>query len=104
MIGQWIDGLTDEQKDRIVRATEWRPHKLGSPGEPRCLTGHAFDITITDVARGHPDAGESLAIGVSFDDLVHRFGIDRIVRACKLRAAATTASEVERAEGAVVTP
>ena len=77
-MGRYIASLTDEQKDRLVTATEWQPVKAGYPGGPRCMVAHA--------QGGVPMSriGEAMA----FDDAVARFGLPRVVRAIKLRAGA----------------
>ena len=98
MIGLWIDGLTDEQRDRIVSAQGWITGRVGRPSEgTHCLIGHAHHDVILqgDTAwkmwvRIRPILGD---VGTQFDDLCRRFGKDRVVRAIKLRASAATSAD-----------
>lgn len=82
MLGRYIDGLTEEQKDKVIQAQEWRTGSMGVAQGPRCLMGHAKGI-YEDV-QGDPFYG--IRLGVTFDSACRRFGQQRIVRACKLRA------------------
>lgn len=88
-VGRWIDERTDIERDRIIEAQGWVAGYLEYQGQ-RCLVGHVCgtpgwrDIDFRDIA----------VTATRFDQLVLRFGLDRIVRACKLRAA----------RGGIVTP
>lgn len=87
MIGKWIDGLTDVQKDRIIEGQGWCPQII-EMGHSRCLVGHAIGgLAAWREIVNTGDHRSFAGIGTHFDDLVVRFGLDRIVRACKLRAA-----------------
>jgi hypothetical protein len=87
MIGKWIDGLTDEQRDRIIEATEWREccgYMLND--QPVCVLSHAYDVQeFVHICTRIPH--ELYPVGDRFDRLCIRRGLDRIVRACKMRAA-----------------
>ena len=102
MIGKWIDGLSDEQRDRIVSATEWgfsrvpmgHPDSFDSATGKWCLMAHAEGRSngwMRDEKTGMADPAHR------FDELCERFGLARIVRAIKARAAATTTAEVAAA-------
>lgn len=83
-LGRWIDGLSDEQKDRVVRTQSWFWQFHDNPGYHRgkyCIAGAAFDLDDTYLARRRHKAA-----AVQYDRLCRRFPGDRIVRACKQRA------------------
>ncbi len=81
-MGQYIDGLTDEQRDRLVEAQGWNS---GTPEDGnRCLVAHAQDVDKVD--HGEFGGYTEGAPPFIFDTAVDRFGIDRVVRAIKLRA------------------
>lgn len=88
MIGKWIDRLDAEQKDRIITGQGWCVHSI-QLYEDRCLVGHAIGgLPAWRNLGGDIGARLPLAtVGRRFDGLCDRFGMDRIVRACKLRAA-----------------
>ena len=113
MVGLYIDALSDEQRDRIVEAKGWT-WDFTDQEDPscRCLVGHAEDYRLrngfscevaTDPATSvHKD--ETNYAGTPIYNIVprlfRRFGKDRIVAACKARAAkgnAPTVTEI-RAE------
>jgi hypothetical protein len=93
LLGRYIDGLTDEQRDRIVEAQAW-----GAGGGGLALVnnvawpnadGLVFGCLVEYAHGGNRAAQQSgafLTIGPRFDVTVHRFGLDRVVRAVKLRA------------------
>jgi hypothetical protein len=91
MIGKWIDGLTDEQRDRIIEGHEWTAGSMSGYGASRCLVGHAFDYRrnggFQDVVAAQASGQHGIGVAFRFDALVARFGLNRIVRACKMRAA-----------------
>ena len=105
MIGKWIDGLTDVQRDRIIEGQGWCNVTFYDGDGALCLIGHAFAIRAD--CDYHPRLGRYMRAvnrhGVDafvpdrFDELCVRFGRDRIVRACKLRAAAGVVVPVETA-------
>jgi len=92
MIGRYIDDCTDTQRDRIIEAKDfgdgWEfrdPDNLAC----RCLVGHAEDWG-KDYARDpKKDSGYMYGVSIylSFPKLMNRFGYNRVVRACKMRAA-----------------
>ena len=107
MIGRYIDGLTDEPKDRVVRALYWARGGGRRNDGPMCLVQHAagrWDWWYKTVKRGRwifartktvvEDNEEDWRIAYRFDVLCIRFGLPRIVRAIKLRAGATLPAEI----------
>lgn len=96
-MGRWIDGLTDEQKDRIVRGQRWRDQLVIDADGRKCLVGHAAGYQVKKRANGNGTAAfrvgcevylpDTTPTGSRFDRLCGRFGLERIVRACKQRAA-----------------
>ena len=86
-MGSWIDGLTDEQRDRIVQGQGWCVGDIGN-ADTTCLIGHAAGECLNPYMAFTPPVG--VMIACRFDILCDRFGLDRVVRACKMRAAATT--------------
>ena len=102
MLGKWIDGLTDEQRDRIVMAQDWRPFAHLYSDGARCLVGHAKGCRIEDAAEwmdsfsfpGLRKANDAVAVnelGIEnrFDNLTRRVGVGGAVRLVKVRACAT---------------
>jgi hypothetical protein len=98
IVGRYIDRLTDEQRDRIIVAQDWCS-KHFMDGDNRCLVGHAINVRgVNDVRNLDVETytdklfrrGVVFAPG-RFDHLCARFGIARIVRACKARAARNNA-------------
>lgn len=98
-VANYIDGLSEVEKDRIVRAQKWRPGSYLHSDGTRCLVGHAADakphpkyLVLSTKANGLKAINaevehENMMVELRFDYLVRRFGLQRIVRACKLRAA-----------------
>lgn len=92
-IGTWIDGLTDNQRDNIITATQWREGWYLYDDGARCLVGHVADVEATAFScdgmaiMDSSQAGATNAIEDRFDRLVDRFGLTRVVRAIKARAA-----------------
>ncbi|MEM7416816.1 MAG: hypothetical protein AAF389_15020 [Gemmatimonadota bacterium] len=97
MIGLWIDGLTPEQRDRIIEGQGWTTSESHyvDPDGCRCLVGHVDgwqnDDEVPDVDSDE-DAiwgldGRPNFIACRYPDLVKRFGVDRVVRVIKQRAA-----------------
>jgi len=94
MIGLWIDGLTDEERDRIVVGQLWDRGGASEdkPDAPMCVMQHAYGHEAYWEAywdEGDEESGTELHVAYRFDDLVRRFGIDRVVRAIKKRAGAS---------------
>ena len=84
LLGRYIDSLMVEEKDRIIVGQEWCQYTLTTPNGSHCLMGQV-DAQRYPIRCG--DAMYGVHIGITFDSTVGRFGMDRIVRACKLRAA-----------------
>lgn len=106
-MGAYIDAATDGAKDRVVEAMLWRSDKTGIAGRERCLVGHVEDWGMLPIRTRARDAyardwinndattRRTRAPSTRFDDAVLRFGLDRVVRAVKLRAGATLPTEIE---------
>lgn len=121
LIGEYIDGLSEEARSRIVRAQNWMPGALDEPdGSGRCLLGHAADVEAVEVetecalfdadlvthsvrARdrralpdGAADAFEAVHhdVGYRFDGLCERLGTEEAVRLVKRRAGWTPPEEL----------
>lgn len=97
-IGRYIDGLTDEQRDRIVTGQGWtsRADCFVDDTGCRCLVGHVDQWRM--VGRDQMSNGQCTIRHNEhhlYPRAVRRFGLARVVRACKLRAAATLSSSVE---------
>lgn len=117
MLGDYLDGLTDEQRDRVIRAMEWRPRAILYQDGARCLVGHVQDaqphprtlwephddysiLTFFDISQPHD---EPLEVGMMFDKLCERFGTERVVRAVKKRAAQGMTTEALESENPKLT-
>jgi hypothetical protein len=90
MLGLYIDGRTDEQRDRIIEGQRWCIQAIEDHKHARCLVGHVVGggAGWRALYNGwNVSVASLLPIGNRFDDLCRRFGMDRIVRCCKLRAA-----------------
>ena len=92
LVGKYIDALRDEQRDRIIEGEDFgdgwyyvNPDNTSC----RCLVGHAEDWSIDHWGVAVRGVWSPVSIGpcVRFPSLADRFGIDRIVRMCKARAA-----------------
>lgn len=82
LLGRWIDSLTDEERDRIVEAQGWGFGWFGGCyGDRRCLVEQ-----VDPGVSYRPITESEWAVVTRFDVLCDRFGLDRIVRAVKLRA------------------
>ena len=81
-VGRWIDALPPGAKDRIIVAQNWNyaGHHGGyeSDGPGLCLVDHALG---DDTWLDHN------GVATRFDRLCQRFGAERVIRACKMRAA-----------------
>lgn len=111
MIGRYIDSLPDYAIDRLITAQKWRRGEATPDGYgKRCLIGNVEDWQALShpLSMGPPNYDTHLAIyrtpffkqiGVNkngiprytsipmqFDRLTNRFGLEKIVRLCKLRA------------------
>ena len=104
VVGNYLDALSDKQRDRVIEAKDWTWAFLDSDDPScRCLVGHAEDYAEnagTPVARDRallPDGewaclekskyGRNLPVYNQVPLLFERFGKDRIVALCKARAA-----------------
>jgi hypothetical protein len=95
MLGRLIDTIARHGQwqgiDGLLCAQEWRTGAYGEVGGPRCFVGHLGCVdggergevwSMVLYAESHNgDTAEA-----RFDDLVRRFGTDRVVRAIKARA------------------
>lgn len=97
-IARYIDWLPDEAKDRIIEAQDWcRGTYVTSDGR-RCMLGWAEGWSnnggVADIALYYRrmDYENNLygrhrrILYGAFDRLTRRFGLERVVRAIKLRA------------------
>lgn len=97
MLGRFIDGLTPQQKDRVIEAqTFWWLYKANREGLTAdqgcgCLIDTALARRNAFVEYGeervHYGASHRRFLSIEFDRLIRRFGPERIIRACKMRAA-----------------
>ncbi len=96
-MGQYIDSLNDEQRDRIVEGMDWEGDNgvfVGIDG-CRCLVGHAEDWWHKGTHQIPRDRTESFrthrgrAVWNQYPRALRRFGLGRVVRAIKLRAGAS---------------
>ena len=85
--GQYIDAISDVQRDRIIEAREIIVEEYEDANGSGCLVGTAEGAEDQAVA----DALGYFRVEFAFDRLSHRFGKDRIVRLCKARAAKNNA-------------
>ena len=94
MLGKAIDSLPSHQKDRVIEAQEWTRGGFVARNDAKCLVGHAenwsygYSVTMPGMWVLLAEEYDSTPPGMStaFDRLTARFGMDRIVRAIKLRA------------------
>ena len=103
MLGKYIDSLSDEQRDRIIEAKDfgdgWQFIDRDNPA-CKCLVGHAEGYYLNEDGyqqqKDETDGWET--VYMLFPELMQRFGADRIIRACKLRAAKTNRCDLSRLE------
>jgi hypothetical protein len=97
-IGRYIDALPDEARDRVIEAQAWCTDNAMGGSEQRCLVGHTEDwydidnyhsaprdMIVANLPGGTED-NSWICVGDYFDRACTHFGLDRVVRACKLRA------------------
>jgi len=91
MLGRYIDGLTAEQKDRVIEAQGWTRGQVEDRKGNRCLVGHAVGgARVDNLVTHHIWMNEVWGINIGkigerFDDLHWRFD-QRLIHAIKLRA------------------
>lgn len=99
MIGRYLDRLSDVERDRVITAQSWK--QFGSTSRTRfdpatsvgCLVQHASgSVVVVD----------RFDVACRFDEIVDRFGLNRVVRAIKLRAGKWTRPHIP--EQLVVSP
>ncbi len=101
LMAKYIDAVSDEARDRIIMGQGWTDGLIDDHRGNRCLIGHATEgcpvLYRVPVGREwhrvlHEDHPENVLIdfdnwvGDRFDKAVVRFGMERVVRACKARA------------------
>ena len=109
--GQFLDAANDQQRDRVIEAMGWG-NDFVNESDPscKCLVGHAEGWFYNehgayeklDQAIDSPDGKEwhraknrrYVLAFIQFPHLCRRFGKDRIVAACKARAARGNAPTV----------
>lgn len=110
---EYVDGLPDEARDRIVTGRFWRAGAMLYRDGARCLVGHVANVQASDVTAWAKDLeGREFGcvffdesevraydpmlgrgrVHILFDGVCIEFGEDRVVRAIKLRAAAATSA------------
>ena len=84
-VGRYIDSRPDEGKDRIIEAREWSEEFWVNlrNRDCRCLVGHAEDMQRNSDELQH----STRLLGYRVAAMFSRFGIPRISRIFKLRAA-----------------
>lgn len=122
-MGRYIDGLSDGARDRLIAAPAWLTDELVDGCGAGCLRGHAEGLAATgmsmnelraahkdlesykrlvdvDAARWFfrfpvvpPFARNRANPAGAYNRSVERFGLDRVVRAIKLRAARLNGSD-----------
>lgn len=91
MIGRYIDGLTDEERDRIIKAQDWT-YRQWDDGDKKCLVGQVIDHRVV----GHALVSDlELSVARRFDKLVRDWGMTATVRLCKMRAAKSNKLKLE---------
>ncbi len=103
--GQFIDAGTPEQRDRIIEGMEWGDDFVNWENHScKCLTGHAEawtrdssnDLHRADAPIDHRATNlHGIVAFHQFPKLCRRFGKDRVVRLCKMRAAKGNAVVIE---------
>lgn len=90
MLGTLTNKLPDDALERLADPTAlWTDGWLERESGARCYLGHAMDWRMNfshDAATDEIVGGAPFMVGVHFDALCHRFGVDRVSRACRLRA------------------
>lgn len=82
-IARYIDSQPDEGKDRILEAQEWSVSDWVVSPNCKCLVGHAEDM----IHSGEALSSEAFYVGIRVSSMFDRFGVSRISRLFKLRAA-----------------
>lgn len=113
IVGRYIDMLSDNQRDRVIEAKDWTPAFVDDDDPTcRCLVGHAEDYDEkyhfprdpmllpdgTAARRTRNTYGNQEEVFIRVPSLFIRFGKDRIVAACKARAAEGNRAHEIRAE------
>lgn len=101
LLGRYLDHLPDHARDRIIEAQGWGMGALVDSQANRCVLGHAenwiYAGSLFRNRAGDPELqrwrvrtfgpNSHLEIGRRFDTLCYRYGIERVVRWVKRRAA-----------------
>lgn len=123
MISKALKLMTDEELRRVFDAPleDWRAGALWRSDGRRCLLGHAGDVCDYEIAGfplqqiAYKQLHERLNyydfvgmdrkrnIALTFDRLVHRFGLPRVVRAIKIRTLAILVERKPFADNYVLT-
>ena len=104
IVGRYIDALSDEQRDRVIEATTlYDGYSFYDYDGCGCLVGTAERVSKRSGVTGDPinallyqRSGCRHYPSARFPKLCRRFGKDRIVAACKARAAKGNAPTVIR--------
>ena len=89
-VGRYIDSRPVEGKDRIIEAREWSEDGWVDSTSCKCLVGHAENM----VADGVDMSAEGWHAGIKVALMFERFGVPRISRLFKLRAAKNNVVEI----------
>ena len=82
-VGRYIDSRPDEGKDRVIEAREWAIDAWVRSVDCKCLVGYAEDMTRSEMSI----STEGWDAGIRAATLFNRFGVSRMSRLFKLRAA-----------------
>ena len=106
MLGRYLDALSDEQRDRVIKAKDFLSSDTSYVEDcVGCLVGVAemnLDVNADRPIHFQMTSGDYDAPGYRFPRLCARFGKDRIVRLCKQRAAKGNAPTVTEIRTEVV--
>lgn len=98
-MGRFLSFVGPEERDRVIGAQQWEAETLR---DPFCLVQHA--VGVEQYRAWNEWDRWPRSPWKAFDRAVARFGKDRIVRACKLRAARLNGSSPEAIREMTSTP
>jgi len=109
-VGRYLDAGEDRHRDRVIEGRDWGLDFVEEDGCSKCLVGHAEDwrrginkqemyktkaLDIVGISACWEQNLYGTVVFNQFPRLCHRFGKDRIVRLCKMRAAKGNTELVE---------
>lgn len=89
-VGRYIDSRSDEAKDRIIQAPNWAATTWVLSPECKCLVGYAEDMTYNEDYV----SSDGFFAGIRVVSMFTRFGVPRMSRLFKLRAAKNNLIEI----------